>query len=83
MRPLARYAKVMFLLAAAAAVVLPADLARPRLGATAHAQAIVRIVSGVRLHFDKQDNEGAPRMRETVIRAADAQLQRAKLIEFE
>jgi hypothetical protein len=74
----------MLLLAAAAAVALsPAQPPSRPVGATAQAQAIIRIVSGVRLRFDQPANEGAPAARDTFVRTADALRQPAKLIEFE
>ena len=74
----------MLLLAAAAAVALsPAQPPSRPVGATAQAQAIIRIVSGVRLRFDQPANEGAPAARDTFVRTADALPQPAKLIEFE
>jgi hypothetical protein len=71
------------LLLAAAALLSPSEPPRPRVGATARAQAIIRIVSGVRLRFDRPDNEGAPAARDTFVITADALRQPAKLIEFE
>jgi hypothetical protein len=73
----------MVLLAAAAAVLSQAELPRMPTATSAQARAMVRIVSGVRLRFDQRANDGAPQLRETVIRTQDARLQPAKLIEFE
>jgi len=73
----------MLLLAAVVALASPAEPPRPRVTATAHAQAIGRIVSGVRLRFDRSFNEGAPPARSTWVRTPGAMLQPAKLIEFE
>jgi hypothetical protein len=72
----------MVLLTAAAVAVSQPELP-PRTAATAQARAIVRIVSAVRLRFDQTANEGAPPIRDTVIRTPDARIQPAKLIEFE
>jgi hypothetical protein len=74
----------MLLIAAAAAAALstPEPPRRPG-SATAQAQAIVRIVSGVRLRFDGRANDGAPPARDTYVRIAGALFQPARLIEFE
>jgi hypothetical protein len=73
----------MFLFAAAVVVASSVELPRPATSATAHAQAIVRIVSGVRLRLGQPANEGSPRPRDTMIRMAGMPLQPARLIEFE
>jgi hypothetical protein len=74
----------MLLIAAAAAAALstPEPPRRPG-SATAQAQAIVRIVSGVRLRLDGRANDGAPPARDAYVRIAGALLQPARLIEFE
>jgi hypothetical protein len=73
----------MLLLAAAAVALLPSDAPRRPGSASAQAQAIVRIVSGVRVRFDGRTNAGAPPARNTFVRTAGAILQPAKLVEFE
>jgi len=73
---------MLFLIVAAAAIA-PPPAPRSPTSASAQARAIVRIVSGVRLRFGEAQDQGVPRVRETVIRTQDARLQRAKLIEFE
>src|SRR4051794_38739893 len=80
----ARYGMTMLLLAAATVAMssLPALPQHPT-AATAQARVVIRIVSGVRLRFDRATNEGAPTLHETVIRAEGPALLPAKLIEFE
>jgi hypothetical protein len=73
----------MLFLIAAAAVIPPLPAAHSPTSATAQARAIVRIVSGVRLRFSGEQDQGVPRLRETKVRTADARLQPARLIEFE
>jgi len=73
----------MLLLTAAAVALSPPDLTLRSSAATAQARAIVRIVSAVRLRFDQTVNDGAPRIRDTIVRTQDARLQPARLIEFE
>jgi hypothetical protein len=80
----ARYDPGMILITAAAIVASPVPMPPWRAsGAVAQAQAMVRIVSGVRLHFDQESNQGAPPLRDTVVRTQGAAVQPARLIEFE
>jgi hypothetical protein len=75
----------MLLLAAAAIAASPPQTV-PGTGTGVSVQAIatVRIISGVRLSFGKDQSEtGVPRPRQTIIHTADAQEQPANLIEFE
>jgi hypothetical protein len=71
------------MLLAAAVVLSQAELPRTSTAASAQARAIVRVISGVRLRFDQRVNEGAPQLRDTLVRTQDARLEPAKLIEFE
>jgi hypothetical protein len=80
----ARYDAAMILIAAAAIAASSAPVSPWRAsGAVAQAQAMVRIVSGVRLHLGQESNEGAPSLRDTVVRTQGAAVQPARLIEFE
>ena len=72
----------MLLLVAAVIASEPQVAQRPT-AATAQARAIVRVVSAVRLSFDRPSGEGVPPVRQTKIRTADSRLQPARLIEFE
>ena len=71
------------LLAAAILALAPADPAPRSIGATAHAQAIIRIVSAVRVRFDQTRQDDVPPLRETVVRGQGPELLPAKLVEFE
>ena len=71
------------LLLAASLALSPPDAHRSRTSATAHARAIVRIVSGVRVRFDQPMDQSAPSPRRTVVRGQNAELIPAKLVEFE
>ena len=71
------------LLLAASLAVLPPDPPRSSTGATAQARVIVRIVSGVRVRFDRPIGHDAPPPRQTLVRGPDATLLPAKLVEFE
>ena len=71
------------LVLAASLVLSTPDAARPTAGATAHAQAIIRIVSGVRVRFDAPSDDDAARPRDTEVRGAGPELLPARLVEFE
>jgi hypothetical protein len=77
-----RYQWAMLLLAAILAMSQP-DIPPPTRGATAHAQAIIRIVSAVRVNFDQRATKDVPPPRETVVHGQGRELLRAKLVEFE
>jgi hypothetical protein len=72
------------LLLAAAAIAASAPQSSPNAGASVQAMASIRIISGVRLRLGgEQKDPSLPRLRDAVIHTADAQLQPAKLVEFE
>lgn len=73
----------MLWLAATAALAAPIEPQLIQRGATAHAMAVVRVVSGVRLKLDSSDNPGAPLPRRTQVTTKDGTVVRAQLIEFE
>ena len=53
-------------------------------GSTVQATATIRVISGVRLSFGReQESADIPRPRLTLIHTADAQQQPASLIEFQ
>ena len=74
---------VLFAAAAAAAVAAhtpsPAPTPAP---VVAEATATVRIISGVRLKLDSEENQDAPRAHDAII-VADGNQRPARLIEFE
>ena len=70
----------MMLLAAALATAAPQ--AHPT-AAVAQATATIRVVAAVRLKLDAPENAGAPRARDSEIRAPDGSVSPAKLIEFQ
>ena len=72
----------MLWLASAAVALTTTPTAPGPARATVQAQAMVRIVSGVRLKLDSDRNEGAPRARTTVF-VSNGVAQPARLIEFE
>jgi hypothetical protein len=73
---------MLFAAAAIASFAPQADRA-PRMGATAQAIAVVRIVSGVRLRLGKGPISGeAPPLREAIVHTEGA-AHSARLIEFE
>jgi hypothetical protein len=72
------------LLLAAAAIIASAPESAPMAGVSVQAMATIRIISGVRLSLGKEQNDpDIPRLRDAEIHTADAQLQPAKLVEFE
>jgi hypothetical protein len=72
----------MLLVAAILAISQPAA-PQGRTGPTAHAQAIIRIVSAVRVRFDQPAPKDVPPPRETSVRGQGRELLPAKLVEFE
>jgi hypothetical protein len=74
----------MLLFAATALATSLAPPSPPRATpAIVQATATIRVVSGVALKLDAPANPGAPRSRNSAIRASDGTLAPAKLIEFE
>ena len=74
------------LLVAAAAIATSSPQTPPRasVGGSVQAIATIRVISGVRLSFGReQENADIPRARLTLIHTADAQKQSASLIEFQ
>lgn len=71
----------MVLLAAAALAATPPQ-PHP-VSAVAQATATIRVISAVQLKLDGTSNPGAPPPRDSVVKAADGSVQRAKLIEFQ
>jgi hypothetical protein len=75
---------VLFAAAALATSLAPPPPPPPRpTGAVVQATATIRVISGVALKLDAPSNPGAPRSRNSLIRASDGSLTPAKLIEFE
>ena len=75
----------MVLLAAAAAAVVAAHTPNPAprpAPVVAEATATVRIISGVRLKLDSEENHDAPRAHDATI-VTDGNPRPARLIEFE
>jgi hypothetical protein len=73
---------MLFLAAMITAASLDEERARP-VGASVQARATIRILSGVELHFGRVPENGSYIVRESTVRAADAERQRAKLVEFQ
>jgi hypothetical protein len=72
----------MLFLAAIIAAASPAQPARP-VGASVQARATIRILSGAELNFGEVPPSTSYVLRDSIIRAADAEAQRAKLVEFQ
>ena len=72
----------MFMMLLAAALATAAPPAHPT-AAVAQATATIRVIAAVRLKLDAPDNAGAPRARDSVVKAPDGSVRAAKLIEFQ
>ena len=73
---------MLFLAAMIAAAAPAAQPARP-VGASVQARATIRILSGAELHFGEVPPSVSYVLRDSIIRAADSEAQRAKLVEFQ